>query len=146
MLFIYVNFVASIRFLDTLSSSEEASPALIETVDVLIYEHEFFTISFVGTAVDNRGREFMVFFVENKTDYELTFQGGSLAIDGESLGHVSGSDSIAQQSRGRVRFRTAEDFPTLDPSTISGTLRAIDFSRELFDRRIEFSFVNIEVR
>jgi hypothetical protein len=110
---------------------------------VLIHDDDYVSIRYLGCEI-NRNREYMVFHAENKTNVEVTFQANTLSINGESLGYVSGSDSIAAQSRGRIRFRTADPFPTMSPSTITGTLRVIDFSRELF-RSYDVSFVNIEI-
>jgi len=124
---------------------DEAPAGLLDPEDgIHIHKDEHVTISYLGCETD-RDRDYMVFYVENNTDVELTFQSNTLSIDGESLGHISGSDSIAAQSKGRVRFRTGDPFPTMSPATITGTLRVIDFSRELF-RSYDVSFVNLRIR
>lgn len=117
-----------------------------EPEPLLVHEDNYVTISFIGTDTDNRNRERLVFRVDNKTDVELTFQSSSMSIDGTSLGRISGSDSVAAQSNGFVRFRADEDFPTLTPSTISGTMRVIDFGRTLLERSYDVSFTNLEVQ
>ena len=109
------------------SGGEDAAP-----VDVLVHEDDYVEIRFIGCELDDDDQE-LVFMVSNKTDSELTFQSGTMAIDGWSLGYVSGSDSIAAQSKGKVRFETKEDFPTMSPETISGTISVIDFGKTLWD-------------
>ena len=120
------------------------TPAGPTEVEVFVHEDEYVIINFIGTEV-SRNRESLVFLVDNLTDVELTFQSSSLSIDGVSLGHISGSDSIAAQSSGRVRFRSREDFPTLSPETISGNISVIDFSRTLLERSYDIDFVNLEI-
>lgn len=117
-----------------------------KAVDIAIHEDENVSIHFIGCEMDKRGDEQIVFMVENKTAVELSFQAGSFALDGLSLGHVSGSDSIAAQSKGKVRFETAEAFPTMNPSTLSGTIKVIDFGKTLWDKQsYEVTFSNIDV-
>ena len=123
---------------------EEESGLLSPEDGILIHENEYFTIRFLGCE-EGRDREYMVFFVENKTDVELTVQANTLAINGENLGFVSGSSSIAAQSRGRARFRTTDEFPTLTPSTITGTLTVWDFSNTLLESSYDVPFVNLEI-
>lgn len=124
----------------------EPTPANVPTeVEVLVYDDEYVTINFIGCELD-RNDECIVFLITNKTDSELTFQSGSMAIDGISLGYVSGSDSVASQSKGKVRFETKEEFPTMAPSTISGTIKVIDFGKTLWDSQsYEVSFSNLNV-
>jgi len=139
------NLQAEIVSLQTGSAStQDVTGSESGDVEVFVHEDEYVTISFVGTELD-RGNESLVFLVENHTDFELTFQSSSMAIDGESLGHISGSSSVTAQSRGRIRFRSRENFPTMSPETISGNIRVIDFSRTLF-RSYDVDFVNLEVR
>lgn len=116
------------------------------SVDVFVYEDDYVEIRFIGCELD-RNDEQLVFMVTNKTDSELTFQSGTMSIDGLSLGHVSGSDSIAAQSKGKVRFETREDFPTMNPETISGTIKVIDFGKTLWgSQSYEVAFSKLEVQ
>ena len=87
------------------SGGEDAAP-----VDVLVHEDDYVEIRFIGCELDDDDQE-LVFMVSN----------------------VSGSDSIAAQSKGKVRFETKEDFPTMSPETISGTISVIDFGKTLWD-------------
>lgn len=114
---------------------------------VPIYDDEYVTISYLGCELDSWSGAKMIFYAINKTDNDLTFQADSLAIDGESLGFVSGSDTIAAQGKGKFGYSTKEDFPTMTPSTISGTLRVIDFEKTLFGGKQSYDvkFVNVEV-
>lgn len=144
---------------DSLKAELEAANAKIEDlqnvdptasitpsqVDIPVYDDAYVTINFIGCEID-RGDENIVFMVTNKTDSELTFQSGTMAIDGVSLGHVSGSDSVASQSKGKIRFETKEEFPTMTPSTISGTIKVIDFGKTLWgSQSYEVSFSNLDV-
>ena len=115
------------------------------SVDVLVYDDEYVEIRFIGCELD-RDDEQLVFMATNKTDSELTFQSGTMAIDGLSLGYVSGSDSVASQSKGKVRFETEEEFPTMAPSTISGTIKVIDFEKTIWgSQSYEVPFTNLDV-
>ena len=115
------------------------------SVDIFVYDDEYVEIRFIGCELD-RDDEQLVFMVTNKTDSELTFQSDTMAIDGISLGHVSGSDSIAAQSKGKVRFETKEDFPTMNPETISGNIKVIDFGKTLWgSQSYRVDFVNLDV-
>lgn len=128
-----------------LMAEEEESKDAPVSVDVLVYDDEYVEIRFIGCELD-RDDEQLVFMATNKTDSELTFQSGTMAIDGLSLGHVSGSDSVASQSKGKIAFETKESFPTMAPETISGTIDVIDFNKTLWDSMsYEVSFTNLDV-
>ncbi len=125
----------------TADSGSEAGTA----VDVSIHTDDYVDISFIGCEIDDDDEE-LVFMVNNKTNVELTFQASSFAIDGLSLGHVFGSDSVAAQSKGKIRFETDEDFPTMTPSTLSGSIRVIDFSETLWEQQsYDVAFTNVDV-
>lgn len=128
-------------------NTEETALLENKNIGVEIYDDEYVTISYLECETSGRN-EYMVFYVINKTDFELSFQSSSLAINGESLGDVSGSDDIAPMSKGKIRFRTEEDFPALSPNTISGVISVIDFSRTIFnDNKMSYDvkFINVEV-
>ena len=128
-----------------LMAEEEESKDAPVSVDVLVYDDEYVEIRFIGCELD-RDDEQLVFMATNKTDSELTFQSGTMAIDGLSLGYVSGSDSVASQSKGKVRFETEEEFPTMAPSTISGTIKVIDFEITIWgSQSYEVPFTNLDV-
>ena len=132
------------KLLDETKKAEEQTPATA-AVDVVVHEDDYVSISFIGCELDDDDQE-LVFMVTNKTGSELTFQSGSMAIDGLSLGHVSGSDSVAAQSKGKVRFETDEEFPSMTPSTISGTISVIDFGKTLWDKMsYDVTFSNLSV-
>ncbi len=125
--------------------AEEESKDAPVSVDVLVYDDEYVEIRFIGCELD-RDDEQLVFMATNKTDSELTFQSGTMAIDGMSLGHVRGSDSVASQSKGKIRFKTDESFPTMAPETISGTIKVIDFNKTLWgSQSYEVPFTNLDV-
>ena len=118
----------------------------------LIYEDANVRITFAGVRVspDRWQDEEIQFFVENRTAARLSFQSNSMSLNGMSLGHVSGSPSIAPHSSVIIRFRTAEAFPTMNPSTISGSMVVIDFDRTITadqqsHRVAEITFTNISV-
>ena len=100
---------------------------------VFLYEDEYVKISYLGCEVERD--QMLVFYVVNKTDAVLSFQSDSMAINGESLGYVSGSDKVAAQSNGKIRFSTEEIFPTLKPDTITGDIKVIDFSNTVFRKQ-----------
>lgn len=112
-----------------------------------IYEDEYVRIEFIGCEPSYLygSRSELVFNITNKTNVELTFQSGSFALDGVSLGYISGSDSVAAKSTGLVRFSPAEVFPTMLPSFLTGNIKVIDFSRVLLERTYQVDFVNVVV-
>ncbi|MGI6152499.1 MAG: hypothetical protein ACOYJB_01515 [Christensenellaceae bacterium] len=111
-----------------------------------IHDDEYVTIGYLGCEINDWDEFEMFFYVVNKTDAELTFQADSLAVDGEDLGYVGGSDHIAPQSRGSISFYTDEVFPMQSPSTISGVISVIDFEEETLPSfSYPVSFINIEV-
>ncbi len=110
---------------------------------VFIYDDEFVAISFLGCGT-RHDDQVLVFYVVNKTTATLTFQASSMAIDGESLGFISGSDAVAPESSGKIRYSTEEPFPTMQPKTISGEIRIVDFSEEIFERSYNVTFSNVE--
>lgn len=116
----------------------------------LVYEDDYVTISFVGCEYGKQfGKQIeqLVFFVDNKSDYPLTFQADTFALDGISLGYSSGSDEIAAKSKGKIRFETNEAFPSMTPSTITGTIKVIDWDQTLFgELSYNASFTNVAVK
>ncbi len=69
----------------------------------------------------------MEFIVENKTDVELSFQMGTVALDGFSY-NVSGSEDVAARSKGYIKFYSEDPIPTSGVEKISGKIKVIDFS------------------
>ena len=67
------------------------------------------------------------FIVENKTDVELSFQMGTVALDGFSY-NVSGSENVAARSKGYIKFYSEDPIPTSGVEKISGKIKVIDFS------------------
>jgi len=135
-------------------TSRDAPPVIQPGQGRLIYEDENIRVTFAGTRIggtSTRPREEIQFFVENRTIARLVFQADSMSINGISLGRVSGSESVAPNSSGIIRFSTAEAFPTMNPSTISGSMVAIDWDRILIpDGQIsrtiaEITFTNVNV-
>ncbi len=118
------------------------SPSLPNSV---VHDDVHTRITFVGLEEDKYGTVLFKFSVENKTDVKLTFQADTLALDGISLGYISGSDSIAPQSRGFIRFSTEEEVPSFHPKRITGTIKVIDFSRKLLERSQEITFINVPI-
>ena len=132
----------------TSEGNQQSGSAPVETTK-FIHEDEYVVISFSGCELDSRNRQCMVFTVVNKTDVTLTFQADSLSIDRVSLGYISGSDDVAPNSTGKIRFRTAESFPTMSPTSISGTISVIDFSKTIFENNKMFydvTFTNLSVK
>ena len=127
---------ASVREQDGLRSAEEA---------VLIYDDEYVTISFLGCEKKS-GRDYMVFYVVNKTKASLTFDANSMAVNGESLGYIYGIESIAPESKGKIRFKADEQFPTMEPDTISGEIDVYDFSFEVMSGTLHVPFSNVSVK
>jgi len=120
-----------------------------------IYNDEYVRVTFLRTELTGHNdRQNLVFFVENRTNATLTFQtNGAFAINGTGIGWGRGSDPVAAQSSGIVRFSWDPDtFPTMNPTTVSGGLSVIDFCRLLVPSNqidsglVRFTFSNVNVR
>lgn len=129
------------------SSSDVAT--LREPKDgIRVHDDEFVTISYLGAEQDQYNNQSLVFHVINKTNADLAFQGDIFQMDGKDLGYARGSDSIEAQSEGTIRLGTQEEFPTLTPEKITGTLRVIDFSKTVFSdnkQSYNVSFTDLNV-
>lgn len=124
---------------------EEASTPQMYSPEgsIFLYEDDYVKISYLGCEVERD--QMLVFYVVNKTDAVLTFQSDSMSINGESLGYVSGSDKVAAQSKGKIKFSAEEIFPTLKPDTITGDIKVIDFSKTVFGKQsYDVTFVNVD--
>lgn len=112
---------------------------------VEVWDDEYVNIKYLGCEWDGDDQE-VVFLVQNKTDVELTFQANTIALDGFSLGYILGSDGVAAQSTGKVRFEGEELIENMFPATVTATLRIVDFSKTLFgSQSYDAPFVNIDV-
>ncbi|MEL7609489.1 MAG: hypothetical protein AAGU74_08270 [Bacillota bacterium] len=119
---------------------------IVAQVRVFVHEDDYIKIEYVGCESTDRGKEEIVFYIENKTNNELTFQADAFAMDGESLGHTSGSDGIAANSRGKIRYSTKEAFPTLTPTSLTGTIKVIDFEKTIWGKQsYDVKFVDLQV-
>lgn len=137
---------ANLRIAELDASAASPSPSPAQDLNVPIHSDDYVNISFIGCEEED-GYDQLVFLVENKTNGQLTFQADSMAIDGLSLGYCSGSDSVAAQSKGKIRFETKEEFPTMTPSAISGVINVIDFEETIWgSMSYDISFVNVDVK
>lgn len=129
------------------AEKEAAAGALADPADaVIVSDDEYCTIRFLGCEVDKYDDQQLVFYIDNKTSVELTFQSDSMSMDGMSLGYIGGSDTVAPMSAGNIRFTAEEDFPTMTPSKISGSISVIDFDKTLFGKlSYDVSFVDLDV-
>lgn len=85
------------------------------------------------------------FIVENKTDFELSFQMGTVALDGFSY-NVSGSEDVAAHSKGYIKFYSEDPLPTSGVEKISGKIKVIDFSDMWNEsRNYEAAFSDVRV-
>ncbi len=119
---------------------------MLENDGIFIHEDENVNIHYLGLQT-KRGTDYIVFYIDNKTDVELTFQTSTFGIDGESF-EFGGSEQIAAQSKGRIQFfkRSSKgELPTMEPSKISGTIRVIDLSRSRIKKSYDIIFSNVEV-
>jgi hypothetical protein len=114
--------------------------------DTPVHDDEYVQLSYVGLEKDSLGRHVLAFKVVNKTNVTLTFQADTFALDGVSLGTITGSDNVAAQSTGTVRFTPREQIPSVAPSLLTGAIRVIDFSKTLWGKlSYVVNFVNIAI-
>lgn len=108
------------------------------TSDYLLYSDDKVEIYFSGIT-----REGVVFEVKNMTDINLTFQADSIAINGVSTNDIVMSDSVTQQSVGKIVARCSDFEDTENVYSVSGQLTAIDFSSRNWDS-YKIKFTNVE--
>jgi len=114
--------------------------------DTPVHDDEYVQLSYVGLEKDSLGRHVLAFKVVNKTNVTLTFQADTFALDGVSLGTITGSDNVAAQSTGTVRFTPREQIPSVAPSLLTGAIRVIDFSNTLWGKQsYVVNFVNTAI-
>ena len=128
----------------------ETSTVLLSTPNTvngtLVYEDEYVDIYFTGCEYksDYSEKYSAVFNVKNKTEYELTFQCDALAFNGTSYNGLGGSDAVAPNSSGEVKFYTTDqELPLSGITKISGTISVIDFSYELLEKSYDAKFADI---
>jgi len=130
------------------SLKEEITPLEIEesrklAEGVMIFEDNNVKINYLQIGIDFFN-DAVIFWVENKTDYVLTIQCDTLSLDGIVIdGNSTMSDDVAPKSKGKVYTAYSDGITNKNPSFISGQLRIIDFSRELFDFSYDAKFINI---
>ena len=133
---------------------EEAKTVVLSTPGVFVggvqvYDDENVTIEFAGCTAEkpyewSDVEYYANFNVKNKTDAELTFQSDALSFNGISYGSLFGSDDVAPQSTGKIRFSTTnEALPTSGINKTSGTIRVIDFSKSVFEMSYDAKWVNV---
>ena len=117
---------------------------------VQVYNDDNVTIEFAGCSAEkpydwmDTVYYYANFNVKNKTDAELTFQTDALSFNGISYTGFIGSESVAAQSTGKVRFYTTQiALPTSGINKTSGTIRVIDFNETLLDMSYDAKWVNI---
>ena len=113
---------------------------------ILIHEDEHVNIRYLGFKT-KQGTDYIVFYIDNKTDVELAFQTTTFGIDGESF-RFGGSEQIAAQSKGTIQFfktNSEGELPAMEPKKLSGTIRVIDFSRIRIKNSYDVTFSNIEI-
>lgn len=116
---------------------------------VEVYNDKNVTVEFAGCTVEkpysfsDTVYYYANFNVKNKTDTELTFQTDSLSFNGLSFNDFLGSEAVAPQSTGKVRFYTQTVIPTVGINKTSGTIRVIDFDADLSDMSYDAKWVNV---
>lgn len=121
------------------TNSSTTTPSTNKTVNWDIYEDEYVKIQFIGIG-KSYNKDAFKFKVQNKSDVELDIQGDTLSLNGQSLGHISGSDSIAPHSTGTAYLSTRESIDGITPKTISGQISVIDFTRTLLPKTNKITF------
>lgn len=123
------------------STTSEPEPKAEEYTS--IYEDDNVKIEFYGIETKSYN-DCVVFYVTNKNDFEITIQCSSISLDGIQIdGDPIMSDKVAPQSKAKVYARY-DSIENKNPSTVSGVLRIIDFSREYFDS-YDVTFINVEI-
>ena len=126
----------------SIADSETAEP---ETINYpLVYEDDNVKIEYCGIE-EWYYSECVVFCVTNKNDFEITIQCSSISLDGIQIdGDPTMSDEVAPQSKAKV-YAKYDSIENKEPTSISGVLRVIDFSRDNFDS-YDATFVNVEIK
>lgn len=127
------------------NTAELSTPKTIN--GIVVYEDSYVLIKFVGCTKETSfsSKEYnAIFNVTNKTGYELTFQCDALAFNGISFNNLGGSEEVAPNSTGNIKFYTYDDeLPLTGITKLSGTIRVIDFTYELLSLSYDAKFVDI---
>jgi len=115
---------------------------------ITVYEDDKVKINYykIGKSSIIGKDDSVIFKVENKTDVVITIQCDTLSLDGEMIdSNKMCSEDISPQSKGNAYVTYFTEITNKDPSYISGQLRVIDFSDELFNS-YDVTFVNVGVK
>ena len=133
---------------DQTKTVELSTPGVF-TGAIKVYEDEKVLIEYAGCTAEKLYSwaedvyYYANFNVKNKTDVELTFQADALSFNGLSFNNFMGSDSIAPQSTGKVRFYTDTQLPTSGINKTSGQIRVIDFAQTITKWSYDAKWVNV---
>ena len=111
-----------------------------------VYEDDNVTIKFCGIGKDYYDiDDSVIFYVENKNDFEITIQCSSISLDGIQIdGDPVMSDEVAPLSKAKVYASFESGIDNKNPSFISGVLSVIDWSTEHF-MPYNATFRNVDV-
>lgn len=118
---------------------------------VQVYDDENVTIDFVGCTSEkpysfsDTEYYYANFNIKNKTDAELTFQPDSFSFNGISYNTFYGSESVAPQSTGKIKFHSDEPVPVSGINKTSGQISVIDFSEDWLSDNLSYDakWVNV---
>ena len=108
---------------------------------VVVHEDDNVKMSFAGIGEDG-----VEFWLENRTELNLTVQADSVSVNGISTSDIVMSDDVAPQSTGKVVAK-CDDFPEdMEVENVGGRFSIVDFSRTWDPYYYEVTFANVSVK
>ena len=108
---------------------------------VVVHEDDNVKMSFAGIGEDG-----VEFWLENRTDLNLTVQADSVSVNGISTSDIVMSDDVAPQSTGKVVAKCDDFSEDMEVENVGGQFSIVDFSRTWDPYYYEVTFANVSVK
>lgn len=123
--------------IDSQDSTETEKP----DNSVVVYQDDNVKLSFAGIGEDG-----VEFWLENRTELNLTVQADSVSVNGISASDIVMSDDVAPQSTGKVVAKCDNFSEDMEAENVGGQLRIVDFSKTWNPYYYEVTFANVSVK
>lgn len=108
---------------------------------VAVYQDDNVKLSFAGIGEDG-----VEFWIENRTDLNLTVQADSVSVNGISTSDIVMSDDVAPQSTGKVVAKCDDFSEDMEVENVGGQFSIVDFSKTWNPYYYEVTFANVSVK
>ena len=124
--------VESIEPTEPIEPIESVEPAQPPRPLVLVADDQYASIWYSGCEKENASETNVYFVVQNKTNYQLTVEVDSLAVNGWTLTDVFVFEPVAPNSKANIKVATKQ-LNSLDVTSISGVFALWDTTYNLWD-------------